>query len=420
MLRRCRELLRTLGPGLITGASDDDPSGIATYSQAGARFGHGMLWTLLFSLPLMAAVQEVSARVGRVTGRGIVANLRSFYPRPVLFVLVVLLFAANTVNLAADLAAMAEALRLLVGGPALAYAGVFAALSVALEIWVTYRAYAKYLKWVTVALFAYVVTIFFIHVEWPSVLRHTLIPSLSKGVPSLMTLVAVLGTTISPYLFFWQSSEEVEEMHCSPGESALRKEPRQAPAEFRRIRWDTWAGMTFSNLVAFFIVLAVAETLHRAGRTEIETAAQAAEALRPLAGPHAYLLFSFGIIGTGLLAIPVLAGSSAFAVAELFRWPEGLAKTPWQAKRFYLVIALGFALGWLLNILGIDPVKALFWSAVLNGLVSVPILAALMQVASSREAMGTLPVRGSLRVLGWLTTACMALAAGALLWTSFR
>ena len=420
MLARCGKFLRGLGPGLITGASDDDPSGIATYSQAGARYGHGMLWTLVFSLPFMSAVQEISARLGRVTGRGIAANARAFYPRWMLCILVGLLFSANTINLGADLAAMAEAVRLLIGGPALIYAAFFASVSAALEVWVPYTTYARYLKWATLVLFSYVGTLFFIQVDWGGVVRHTLIPTLTAGSSSLTTLIAVLGTTISPYLLFWQSSEEVENIRCSARQNNLRANPWRARSEFRRIRWDTWVGMTVSNLVAFIIILSVAETLHRAGITEIETAAQAAEALRPLAGPYAYLLFSLGIVGTGLLAVPVLAGSSAFAVGELFGWPEGLEKKPGQAKGFYITIALGFVLGWLLSLLGVNPVKALFWSAVLNGLISVPILAALMRMATSRTFMGPFCVSGTLRAMGWATTAIMLLACVAFVVSTLR
>jgi Mn2+/Fe2+ NRAMP family transporter len=409
--RRLLRFLKVLGPGLITGASDDDPSGIATYSQAGARFGTSLLWTNLFSLPLMAAVQEICARMGRVTGKGIAANLRDRYPRPVLLGLVTMLFAANTLNLGADLAAMGEALRLLVGGQAAAYAAAFAALSLGLEVGLRYRPYAKVLKWATLVLFSYVAAAFFIDVDWASAFRDTFVPTaaLEPGAP--LMLVAVLGTTISPYLFFWQSSEEAEELKVVHHEAPLRKAPGPARRELRRIRLDTVAGMALSNLVGFFIMLSVSETLHRTGHREIETAAQAAEALRPLAGPWAYALFTLGIVGTGLLAVPVLAGSSAFAVSEAFGWPAALEKRPHEAKGFYSVVALGFLLGAGFPFLGLDPIKALVASAVLNGLVAVPVMAGLMHLATSSRIMGAFRVRGGLAAMGWAATACMTLAA---------
>jgi len=417
MSKRLLRFLKRLGPGLITGASDDDPSGIATYSQAGARFGTSLLWTNLFSLPFMVAVQEICARMGRVTGKGIAANLRDRYPRPVLLGLVAMLFAANTLNLGADLAAMGEALRLLVGGPAKGYGAGFAALSLGLEVGLRYRPYAKVLKWTTLVLFSYVAAAFFIHVDWARALRDSFVPTAALDPGAPLMLVALFGTTISPYLFFWQSSEEAEQLKVVQREAPLLKAPGPAPREFRRIRLDTVAGMALSNLVAFFIMLTVAETLHQSGQREIETAAQAAEALRPLAGPWAYALFTLGIIGTGLLTVPVLAGSSAFAVSEAFGWPAALEKRPREAKGFYSVIALGFLLGAGFPFLGLDPIKALVASAVLNGLVAVPIMAGLMHLATRSSVMGPFKVRRGLAVMGWAATACMTLAALALLVT---
>jgi Mn2+/Fe2+ NRAMP family transporter len=363
----------------------------------------------------MAAVQEVCGRLGRVTGRGIAANLRERYPRPVLYALVGLLFAANTLNLGADLAAMGESLRLLVGGRAEFYAAGLAAASLLLEVALRYRPYARVLKWTTLALFSYVAAAFFVHVRWGPAIRDTLVPRTALDGRALMMLVAVLGTTISPYLFFWQSSEEAEELKVRKHGVPLKKDPEHAGRELRRIRTDTYAGMAFSNLVAFFIMLTVAETLHRGGVQEIETAAQAAEALRPLAGPYAYVLFTAGILGTGLLAIPVLAGSSAFAVAEAFGWPAALEKTPKQARGFYAVIALGFVLGAGFPFLKLNPVKALVASAVLNGLVAVPIMAALMHMATSSRVMGRFRVSRRLAAVGWVATGCMALAAAGVL-----
>jgi Mn2+/Fe2+ NRAMP family transporter len=415
--KRLLRFLKRLGPGLITGASDDDPSGIATYSQAGARFGTSLLWTNLFSLPLMAAVQEICARIGRVTGKGIAANLRDRYPRPLLLGLVAMLFAANTLNLGADLAAMGEAFRLLVGGPAAVYATAFAALSLALEVGLRYRPYARILKWTTLVLFSYVAAAFFIRVDWASALRDTVVPTAALAPGAPLMLVALLGTTISPYLFFWQSSEEAEELKVAQHQAPLRQAPGPARAEFRRIRLDTVAGMALSNLVGFFIMLTVSQTLHRGGHGELETAAQAAEALRPLAGPWAYALFTLGIVGTGLLTVPVLAGSSAYAVSEAFGWPAALEKTPREAKGFYSVVSLGFVLGAGLPFLGLAPIRALVASAVLNGLVAVPILAGLMHLATSSRVMGPFKVRGGLAVLGWTATACMTLAALVLLLT---
>ena len=346
-------LLRRLGPGLITGAADDDPSGIATYSQVGAQFGMAMLWTMLFSFPLMAAMQEICARLGRITGAGIAANLRKHYPKPLLFGAVALLCAANIFNLGADIAADGAAAQLILGGNLNAYAVAFGLVSVVLQIYVPYRRYVRYLKWLTLALFAYVGTAFVVHVPWGAVLRATVIPAISWSPDYWMALVAVLGTTISPYLFFWQASEEAEEVRITPDESALKRKPHQAFAQFRRIAFDTRVGMALSNLIAFFIILTAAVTIHANGTgQEIHTAADAAKALQPVAGRFAFLLFAIGIIGTGLLAIPVLAGSAAYGVAETFRWRASLESKPEQAPKFYFVIAAATVIGLLLEFRG--------------------------------------------------------------------
>jgi len=415
MLRALRTFVRRLGPGLVTGASDDDPSGIATYSQAGAQFGNGMLWTLLVTVPLMAAVQEVSARLARITGRGLAANLRRRYPRPILQGLVVLLFVANTLNLGADLGAMGEAAGLILGGTPLVYTAALTLLSLVLEVRLPYTSYSKFLKWTTLVLLTYIAAAWFVDIDWGEALRRTLLPSLSLRLDFLMTLVAVLGTTISPYLLFWQASEEVEEIEATPGKEALTAAPEEARGELRRIRIDTVSGMVFSNIVAYFIMLTVAGTLRGQGSVKIETAGQAAEALRPLAGNLAPLLFSLGILGTGLLAVPILAGSSAYAVSELMGWPEGLQKKPTRAGRFYGVIALGMLIGLALNLLRINPVRALYWSALVNGLVAVPVLVFVMRMAGDRRVVGKFLLPRGLRILGWITTLSMAAAGMALL-----
>ena len=406
-----RRFLRTLGPGLITGASDDDPSGIATYSQSGAQFGFSILWTLLFSYPLMTAIQEISARLGRVTGRGIAANMRRIYPRWVVFPLIGLLLGANTLNLAADISAMGAALQLLIGGPAAVYAALLAVGSLLLQVFIPYTRYAAFLKWLSLTLFAYVGTVFTVHIPWGKVLRGTVLPHVSLNAEYLTVLVAVLGTTISPYLFFWQASAESEEVKGAPNDKPLRRAPEQARAQLARIRIDTYFGMAVSNLIAFFIVLTTAATLHAAGKTDIATAAQAAEALRPVAGPFAFLLFGSGIVGTGLLAIPVLAGSAAYAVSEAFRLRTGLGRKPADAIGFYAVLAAATLLGLGLTFTPIDPIRALFWSAVLNGIAAAPVMAAVMLMTTNARVMGRFTLPWSLRVTGWAGTATMALAA---------
>lgn len=414
-------ILLRLGPGLITGAADDDPSGIATYSQVGAQFGVGMLWTMLFSFPLMAAMQEICARLGRITGAGIAENLRQNYPRPVLYGLVLLLCAANIFNLGADVTAMGAAAQLVFGGSLNAYALGFGLLSLLLVVFVPYKKYVHYLKWLTLALFAYVATAFVVHVPWKMALRSTVIPSITWTAEYWMALVAVLGTTISPYLFFWQTSEEAEDVRMSRKESPLKRKPEQALVEFHRIKLDTWIGMGFSNLVAFFIILTTAVTLHATGAGKgIETSADAAKALEPLAGHFAFLLFALGIVGTGLLAVPVLASSAAYAVAETFRWRASLECRPRQAPKFYGVLAAAMILGIALNFLGMNPIRALYWSAVINGIVAVPLMVMLMIMSANAGIVKEFSLPVYLRVVGWAATVVMLLASLAFIGSAAR
>jgi len=408
------KLLQVLGPGLITGASDDDPSGIATYSQVGAQFGFNMAWSMLFSWPLMCAIQEISARIGRVTGRGIAGNLQRHYPRPVLAFLVGLLLVANTLNLGADLGAMGAALKLVIGGNALFYVGAFAVASTLLEIFARYSRYVSVLKWLTLALFAYVGVTFVVHVPWGEVALRLVAPKIDWSPAYITSLVAIFGTTISPYLFFWQAEEEVEEVKERDGAKPLERAPKQATAEFRRIRLDTYIGMAFSNLVALFIIVTCAATLNAHGITNIQTSAQAAEALRPIAGPAAFFVFALGIVGTGLLAVPVLAGSAAYAVGEAFGWHVGLSRKFNRAQAFYATIAVSMLVGAVLNFTPIDPIKALFWSAVINGVVSVPVMVMMMLLGANKAVMGEFTLTRGLKSVGWLATGVMAVAVGAM------
>jgi NRAMP (natural resistance-associated macrophage protein)-like metal ion transporter len=407
-------LLRKLGPGLITGAADDDPSGIATYSQVGAQFGTSMGWVMLFSYPLMAAIQVISARIGCVTGIGIAANLRRHYPPWLLRAAVVILLVANIANLGADLGAMGAALQLLTGGPTILYTAAFGILCVLLEIFLRYRRYAEFLRLLTLSLFAYVAVVFAVHVDWHQAIRDTLLPNITLDTTHMEALVAVLGTTISPYLFFWQAAEEVEEGQ-ELNRAPLRDTPKTARRELSRINTDTWVGMGYSNIVSLFIIIATAATLHQAGITNIQTSAQAARALLPIGGEFTFLLFAMGIIGTGMLAIPVLAGSSAYAVCESFKWAEGLDR-PWsEARYFYGVIIVATTIGLALNMTKLDPVKALYWSAVLNGLLAAPLMATILLMARNPKVMGALVLPPYLLVLGWVGTAVMAVASVAFL-----
>ena len=409
--RKWPALRDVLGPGLITGASDDDPSGIATYSQAGAQFGYSLGWTLLFTYPLMCSIQLISAQIGRVTGRGLAGNIRRFFPAWMLYAVVGLLAAANTINLGADLGAMAAALHLLVDGPTVAYVAGFAIVTVLAETYVRYARYASGLRWLTLSLFAYVATVFVVGVPWLTVAKNLVVPHITLAGGYLTVVVAVFGTTISPYLFFWQAGEEVEDEKEDPAAGPLISAPQQAPVQMARMQVDTLVGMGLSNIIALFIMLTTAATLNAHGVTDIQTSSQAAEALRPIAGRFAFTIFALGIIGTGLLAVPVLAGSAAYAVGEALRWRVGLAQRPGRAPAFYATIACATLVGAILNFTPLDPIKALFWSAVINGVAAVPIMIMIMLMASRTTVMGQFALRPMLKGLGWLATAVMAAAA---------
>ncbi|HWL18071.1 MAG TPA: divalent metal cation transporter [Bradyrhizobium sp.] len=412
-----RAALRSLGPGLVTGAADDDPSGIATYSQAGAQFGYGLLWTVFLTTPFMIAIQLVSAHIGRVTGKGLAANVKELAPRWSVLLLVSLLVAANTFNIAADIAAMGEALSLVIGGLNHEHALIFAATSTLLQVFVPYRRYAPILKFLTFALFAYVATALTVKVPWGQAMLEAVWPRPTINADYLLMVVAVLGTTISPYLFFWQASQEVEEMNQGHVDRPLRELARGGRLELDRIKIDTTVGMIFSNVIAFFVILTTASVLHAHGVTNINSATQAAEALRPLAGNFTFLLFALGIIGTGLLAIPVLAGSAAYGVAEAFGWHATLeAKAP-DAVEFYTIIAAATVIGFGLGFTGINAIHMLVWSAVLNGIVAVPIMAMMMVIVSNSQAMGRFKARSWLVTLGWIGTALMGVAVIALFWS---
>jgi NRAMP (natural resistance-associated macrophage protein)-like metal ion transporter len=412
---RLKGFFKTLGPGLITGASDDDPSGIGTYSQAGAQLGYGIGWTMLLTFPLMVAIQEISGRVGRVTGRGIAGNVCRHYSQTLLNVIVAFLFIANTINIAADLGAMADATKLLIGGPGIVYVVAFGVLSVAAQIFFDYKRYVAVLKWLTLCLFAYVAALLVAKVSWGEALNGLLLPKLTFSETYLTTIVAIFGTTISPYLFFWQASQEAEDERVDPDKHPLIEAPLEAAKEFSRIRADTIVGMAFSNLIALSIITTAAATLHATGKTDIQTSAQAAEALRPVAGAFAEIIFALGIVGTGLLAIPVLAGSTAYAVGEGRRWAVGLARKPREAVAFYAVLALSAAVGIGLNFTSINPISALYWSAVINGVLAVPVMVLLMVMSRRADVMNEFVIAGPLYWLGWAATAAMALSVVAML-----
>ncbi len=402
--------LARVGPGLITGAADDDPSGIATYSQAGAQFGLDMLWTMPLAYPLMSAIQCMCAFIGRATGKGLAANIKTSFPPIVLKGVVLGLLVANTLNIAADLAAMGEAGGLVTGIDRHVMTALFVAATLLLQIFVPYHRYVFFLKWLTLSLLAYVGVLFVVHVPWNEVVLHMFVPRFKTDAGAAAVVVAIFGTTISPYLFFWQASEEVEDMEAldKPG---LVNDPASAPQELRRIRWDTWSGMFYSDLVAFFIILATAVTLHTAGITNIQTAAQAASALKPLAGEFAFLLFTIGIVGVGLLAVPVLAGSAAYALADTMGWPYGLDRKLSEARGFYGVLALSVLAALVLQYSPIDPMKALFWSAVINGVVAVPLMAVIILLVSKKSVMGPFTASRTLVILGWIATTVMGAAA---------
>lgn len=399
--------MRTLGPGFITGASDDDPSGIGTYSQAGAQLGFGIGWTILITYPLMSAIKEICARLGRTTGHGIAGNLCRHYPAWLLYSIVALLFTANTINIGADLSAMADALKLLIGGPSTLYVIAFGSACAVAIVFIEYDRYVAVLKWMTISLFAYVATLFAIELPWSEAVAGIFLPEIIWSAEFFTTVVAIFGTTISPYLFFWQASQEVEDDRVDDRREPLVQAPRQAPAAIRRIRADTLIGMAFSNVVALAIILTTAATLNKAGITDIESSAQAAEVLRPIAGDFAFALFAMGIVGTGLLAVPVLAGAAAYAIGEACKWPVGLSRKPRHAKAFYTTLVLACILGMGILFTPINPIKALYWSAVINGVVAVPVMAIMMLMTARTSVMGEFTVRGWLRLLGWMATATM-------------
>ena len=405
--------LRHVGPGVVTGAADDDPSGIATYTQAGAQFGTGLLWAVFLSLPFMIAIQLVSARIGRVTGKGVAANLREHTPRWFLMTVVALLVLANTINIAADISAMGEALALVAGGAKHFYSLAFGVVTVLLQVLVPYRRLAPILKWLTLFLFSYVIAALLVQVTWGQVLHDLLIPKLQWTSAYWMMLVALLGTTISPYLFFWQASQEVEELRLK---GLGRGSQTRIRHDLRRVRQDTFIGMFFSNTIAFFIMVLGAAVLYAAGIRDVTSAAQAAQALRPLAGEFAFSLFAGGIIATGLLAVPVLASSAAYAVAEAFGWPEGLERRWYEAKRFYALITIATVVGTGLDFTAIDPMKALYWSAVINGVVAVPIMVGLMLLASKKAVMGSFTSGLKTTWFGWSGALVMGLAVLMMFW----
>lgn len=401
-----RRFLGVLGPGLITGASDDDPSGIGTYATVGAALGFGTLWTILFSFPLMTAVQFICAKIGMVSGRGLAGVLRHNYPGAVLYPAVLAVVVANTINAGADLGAIAAGLNLLIPVPIGLAIVPIAAIILALQIWGSYRLIANVFKWLTLVLVTYLVAGFLAHPDWGQVLRATVVPSIRLDADFLGAIVAILGTTISPYLFFWQASEEVEE-EVSQGRTTVRQRRGATRDELTYAAWDVNAGMLASNLVAFFIILTTAATLFRTGQTNVQSATQAAEALRPLAGNFASAIFAVGLIGTGFLAVPVLTGSGAYAVAEAFGWRYGLDKKPGRARQFYGVIIASTVVGLLINYLGINPISALYWTAIVNGIVAPPLLVLIMLVANNRKVMGQRTNGLWANVLGWLTTLVM-------------
>nr|WP_200659629.1 divalent metal cation transporter [Paraburkholderia nemoris] len=403
--------LARVGPGLITGVADDDPSGIATYSQAGAQFGLNMLWTMPLAFPLMAAVQAMCANLGRVTGKGLAANIKSAFPPVVLQGVVLLLLVANVLNIAADVAAMGEVAELVSGIDRHLMTACFVFGTLLLQVFVPYHRYVFFLKWLTVSLLAYAAVLFTVHVPWSEVALRTLWPHLTLNPNAAAVIVGVFGTTISPYLFFWQASEEVEEMQANGGSAALVNDAGAAPTELRRIRWDTWTGMFYSDVTAFFIILATAVTLHVAGVTDITTAAQAASALRPLAGNFAYILFALGILGVGLIGVPVLAGSGAYALSEAMGWREGLERKVRDARGFYAIIAVSVLAALAIQYSPISPMKALFWSAVINGVVAVPLMVVILILVSRKSVMGAFTASRPLVVLGSIATLVMGVAA---------
>jgi NRAMP (natural resistance-associated macrophage protein)-like metal ion transporter len=403
--------LSRVGPGLITGVADDDPSGIATYSQAGAQFGLNMLWTMPLAFPLMAAIQSMCARIGRVTGKGLASNIKTTFPPIVLQSVVVLLLIANTLNIAADVAAMGEVAELITGFNRHIMTAVFVFGTLILLIFIPYHRYVNFLKWLTISLLAYAAVLFTVHVPWSEVLQRTVWPKFTANSAAAAVIVGVFGTTISPYLFFWQASEEVEDMRSKKGAVSLVSNARLAGKELRRIRWDTWSGMLYSNITAYFIILATAVTLNVSGITDINTAGQAASALRPLAGDFAFILFAVGILGVGLIGLPVLASSGAYALSEAMGWHSGLENKLKDARGFYSIIAVSVLLGLVIQYSPISPMKALFWSAVINGVIAVPLMVVIIMLVSKKSVMGNFTASRTIIILGWVAVAVMGTAA---------
>ncbi|RVL94202.1 NRAMP family divalent metal transporter [Sinorhizobium meliloti] len=414
-----RRFLRTLGPGFIAGASDDDPAGIGTYSQAGAQFGFGIGWTMLLTYPLMSAIQQICARIGRTTGHGIAGNLCRHYPGWLLYSVVGLLFTANTINIGADLSAMADALKLLIGGPSTFYVIAFGSICALASVYIDYDRYVAVLKWLTLSLFSYVAALFVVNIPWGEAVASLFVPKIIWNAEFFTTVVAIFGTTISPYLFFWQASQEAEDERVNHSNHPLVDAPKEAPAELKRIRADTLIGMAFSTVIAVAIIVTTAATLNKTGITDIESSAQAAEALRPIAGNFAFAVFAFGIVGTGLLAVPVLAGAAAYAVGEAFKWPVGLARKPKHAKAFYSTLVMACVLGMGILFTPINPIKALYWSAVINGVVAVPVMAVMMLMTAKQRVMGKFTISGWLRWLGWAATVAMTASVLGMAVTSF-
>ncbi len=406
-----RHPLARVGPGLITGVADDDPSGIATYSQAGAQFGLNMLWTMPLAYPLMSAIQSMCARIGRVTGKGLAANIKTAFPPIVLQGVVLLLLVANTLNIAADVAAMGEVSELVTGFDRHLMTVLFVVGSLLLQIFVPYHRYVFFLKWLTLSLLAYAAVLFTVHVPWGELALRTFWPRFTPNAAAATVVVGVFGTTISPYLFFWQASEEVEDMQRRKSVALLKRDTRSAGPELRRIRWDTWSGMFYSDIAAYFIILATAVTLNVAGVKDIETAAQAASALRPLAGDFAFMLFAVGILGVGLIGVPVLAASAAYALSEAMGWKWGLERKATGARGFYGVIAVSVLAGLAIQYSPISPMKALFWSAVINGIVAVPLMVVIILLVSKKSVMGAFTAARPIIFLGWIATAVMGVAA---------
>lgn len=414
-----KNFLRLLGPGLITGAADDDPSGIATYSQTGAQYGLQLLWIALFTLPLMVIVQEMCARIGKITGQGISEHIRDNYPPSVIYVVAWLLFAANTFNIGANLAAISQAVQLIF--PVMHFIFItiiFAIINIVLQVFISYSSYAKYLKYLTLALFAYVITLFLVQTDWKNVLAHLVIPHITFSKQQIILICAILGTTISPYLFFWQAAQEVEE-DIKQGKTKLQQRKGATKHQIREMRIDVWCGMFISNLIMFCIITVCASTLFAHGITDVKTAADAAKALEPFAGRWSSLLFAVGIIGTGMLSIPVLAGSAGYALASAFRWPKGLYKKWYEAYKFYAVITLSMLIALLLNFFHIDPIKSLIYSAVANGILAPVVLFFVVRIANDKKIMGPHANHPLMTWGGWLIMAAMGIAGIATIVLSF-